>query len=46
MTEAITERDSAVSQRGLLIRDKENLTLEVKRKLRLALVTQAARDGM
>ena len=46
MQDAIDERDKAVSARAGLMRTKEDLTIEVSRKVRLAMVTQAARDGM
>lgn len=40
------ERDDAVGQTDGLKKSKEDLELEVKRKIRLAMVTQAAREGM
>lgn len=44
--DAQSERDEAVGQKDGLLKSKDDLQLEVKRKMRLALVTQAARDTM
>ena len=43
--DAKTERDDAVGQKEGLLKSKEDLQLEVKRKIRLAMVTQAAKDS-
>ena len=44
--DAKVERDDAVGQKDGLLKAREDLQLEVKRKIRLAMVTQAAREGM
>ena len=44
--DAKSQRDDAVGQKDGLLKSKEDLQLEVKRKIRLAMVTQAARDNM
>jgi len=38
--------EDAVGQKDGLLKSKEDLQLEVKRKIRLSMVTQAAREGM